>query len=199
MLDDVWLSLEIINEILKKRSLRQLTIEQYREVFDFPIRDYYFRLGFNFAEEPFEVLADEYIIEYERRCRECSLIRNAVNVLKEVTAAGVTQSILSASHEQSLRSFVSFFNIADFFANMIGLDNHYANSKIENGKRWIKELQINPKDVLLVGDTVHDFQVAQEIGTDCLLVSWGHHHKVRLQKCGVDIIHSLDEVIAKAC
>jgi phosphoglycolate phosphatase len=35
--------------------------------------------------------------------------------------------------------------------------------------------------VLLVGDTLHDLEVAQAIGVDCALVAAGHHPEARLR------------------
>ena len=57
-----------------------------------------------------------------------------------------------------------------YFERVIGLENHYAFGKIENGKRWLEELNYSPREVLLIGDTVHDYEVASELNIDCLLI-----------------------------
>ena len=53
-----------------------------------------------------------------------------------------------------------------------------------------------PREVLLVGDTIHDYEVSQEIGCDCLLVANGHQSYERLALLEVDIVNSLSDVIA---
>ena len=35
------------------------------EVFTFPVRDYYKKLGFDFDKEPFEIAGDEFVSYYE--------------------------------------------------------------------------------------------------------------------------------------
>jgi phosphoglycolate phosphatase len=74
------------------------------------------------------------------------------------------------------------------------LDNHYAESKIENGKKWIAELNFAPQEVLLIGDTIHDYDVSKHMGCDCLLVANGHQSYERLAGLGVEVINSLKEI-----
>ena len=54
LVDDTWLFVDIMNGVLKDRNLQGITLDDYRNVFDFPVQDYYTKLGFNFSEEAFE-------------------------------------------------------------------------------------------------------------------------------------------------
>ena len=56
-------------------------------------------------------------------------------------------------------------------------------------------MSYNPAEVVMIGDTVHDFEVAQAMGTDCILISNGHNSRERLEKTGVLVLDSLEEVI----
>ena len=47
LLDDTWLCVEGINQALIKRNLTPISEDRYREVFTFPVRDYYKKLGFD--------------------------------------------------------------------------------------------------------------------------------------------------------
>ena len=47
----------------------------------------------------------------------------------------------------------------------------------------------------MIGDTVHDYEVAQSMGTDCFLISQGHHSLQRLNKTGAKIFNSLDDLL----
>jgi len=49
--------------------------------------------------------------------------------------------------------------------------------------------------LILVGDTIHDYEVSQAIGCDCLLVANGHQSYERLAILEVDIVNSLSDVI----
>ena len=41
LLNDVWLCIEIMNEMLENRNLPSITYDKYREIFDFPVQRYY--------------------------------------------------------------------------------------------------------------------------------------------------------------
>ena len=74
LFDDVALCIQVMNGMLEKRGLPQLAgPEQYRQVFTFPVEEYYKALGFDFGREPFSQLAVEYISEYDRRALGCPL------------------------------------------------------------------------------------------------------------------------------
>ena len=46
--DDMEACLRSVNEMLSERGLPVLSAEAYREVFDFPVKDYYAKIGFDF-------------------------------------------------------------------------------------------------------------------------------------------------------
>ena len=63
------------------------------------------------------------------------------------------------------------------------------------GQRWIEQLHWNPEEVVLVGDTLHDFEVAEAIGAHCVLMAHGHHTAERLAESGAPVVHSLRELL----
>jgi len=195
LFDDAWLCVECINTVLDRRGMPPVTIERYQRTFDFPVIDYYRRIGFDFSLESWDAVATEYIDEYNSRRFECRLQDDAVRVLETLAARGCTQSLLSAYKQVTLEEIVDFFGLRGFFTRIVGLDDHYAVSKIENGQRLIDELGVRTSDVLFVGDTVHDSEVARAIGTDCVLIPSGHHPRERLESCGVKVLSSLGDVV----
>ena len=195
LINDIWLVVEIMNKMLKKRNMPGIDSKKYREIFDFPVIDYYAKLGFNFSKESFEELTVEFISEYYTRFNECKLFNEVEEVLKKIRDMGIPQSILSASKEDVLIEKIKYYGIDKYFCRIMGLENHYAESKVERGKKWIDELNLNPQDVLLMGDTAHDYDVSKHIGCDCLLIANGHYSYERLAKLGVDVIGTLKEMI----
>jgi phosphoglycolate phosphatase len=193
LINDVWLVVEIMNKMLEKRNLPKIDSKKYKEIFDFPVMNYYSKLGFDFSDESFEELSVEFISEYYQCFNECKLYDGVEEVLKKIRDSGIPQSILSASKENVLIEKIKHYGINKYFCRIIGLENHYAESKVERGKKWIAELNIDPQDVLLIGDTIHDYDVSKHIGCDCLLVANGHHSYERLAKLGVDLISTLKE------
>ena len=69
---DVWLCIEVMNGLLNRRHKPAITLQQYREIFRFPVREYYLKAGLDYENKPFELLTEEYILEYDSRSRECN-------------------------------------------------------------------------------------------------------------------------------
>ncbi len=57
------------------------------------------------------------------------------------------------------------------------------------------ELHYGPHEVLFIGDTIHDHEVAKLIGADCVLVSNGHVSRERLKNTGAPVFEDLTGVI----
>ena len=194
LIDDAWLCVEILNNILEKRGLNAITIDDYREHFTFPVRDYYIKLGFDFSVEPFEVCGMEFIHDFKKRKFEASLYIQMKLILDKLTKIGVSHSVLSAQNQTLLTETVAHYQLQDKFEGVNGLDNHYAHSKVNIGKSWIETLSYDHNEVIMIGDTVHDYEVAQAMGTDCILISSGHNSRERLENTGVLVLDSPLEI-----
>jgi phosphoglycolate phosphatase len=197
LLDDAWLCVEIMNEMLARRDLPPLTMERYEQIFDFPVVDYYRKVGFDFAVEPFEQVSDEFMATYNRRVRDCPLRAGTQDVLLTGQRRGITQSILSAMYQDTLDALLDHFALRGFFTSVTGLDNHHAAGKLALAQDWIAAQTIPRTAILLVGDTVHDFEVAQALGVDCVVIHSGHHSRDRLAAAGVPVLDSLAAVYAR--
>ena len=195
LFDDTWLCVSVINGLLARRNLPTLTIETYRAIFTFPVRDYYQTIGLDFGQDSFEDLSIEFMAQYEARRNECTLYPHARSALTHIKQAGPGQSILSAYPHHDLVNVVRRFELENFFERLVGLGDIYATSKVELGQNWMRELGHAQSEVLLIGDTVHDFEVAQAIGADCILVAGGHNSKERLHQCAVRVVDSLQEIV----
>ncbi|MBI5771079.1 MAG: HAD family hydrolase [Verrucomicrobia bacterium] len=198
LLNDVDFSIDIMNGLLRRRGLPLLDRARYHALFDFPVRDYYYRLGFDPARDSFEALSVEFIGGYDERRWECRLHSGTRPALTAARAAGISQSILSAYRQETLHEIVAHFGLTDFFLRLTGLDNIYAHSKAELGRAWVAELGLPRSDILMVGDTLHDLDVAAEMGVDCVLVAAGHHPEARLRARTPRVVPHLEALLADA-
>ena len=195
LLNDIELCVLTINELLERRNLPLLSVNDYKEVFSFPVKNYYQKIGFDFKIEPFEIPALEFINRYNEQVQECNLHEDAYKVLSYFQSVGISQFMLSAMKQDVLEDCLKSQQIGHFFEHVSGLDNHYADSKMENGKRLISGLNLNVAELVLIGDTVHDFEVATELGCQCILVANGHQSREILQTTGVLVIDQLGKLL----
>lgn len=197
LLNDVFISLNSVNQLLSGKNLKILNCDHYRDVFTFPVREYYERIGFDFSIEPFEVIAHQFIEIYNKAVQNCHLHKEARPVLEYIKNCGLKQYILSAMEQGLLEETVKLNNIHSYFEGLYGLDNKFATSKIEIGISLIDKNKLEPLQTLLIGDTIHDYHVAKVIGCQCILVANGHQSKYRLESTGETVIESLWELISK--
>lgn len=190
LLDDVQLCADIINQILKKRNLPPLSVQKYKDIFTFPVVDYYKEAGLDISGDNFEIMSHEFIDEYELQKLNCRLFDGSKKLLEFINESNLTQSVLSAYSQKTLEEIIDHFNLSHYFIKLVGLNNIYAASKLENGRKWIRDLEINPKEVLMFGDTLHDLEVAREMGVDCILFSGGHQSHSKLSASGIKVIKS---------
>lgn len=189
--DDVALCVELINELLEPRGLKTISLSEYKNVFTIPVRDYYAELGFDFSKESFEIVGKKWMDEYERRKFECTLHNGVAEVINKINQAGIGQSILSAYTQHTLEEMVEHFGLTKYFEHLVGLDNIYAAGKIHLGKDLMKRLGNGKGETLMIGDTLHDYEVASEIGADCVLITNGHQSRKKLESSGTIVLDSL--------
>ncbi len=195
LLDDVRHGIDCVNPMLAARGLPTLPdVNAYRNVFDFPIEDYYRRLGFDFDREDYKtVLAPEWVARYLAGEASCPLMPGAAETVRAVAARGIPQLVLSASDVAMLRRQLMRLGLIDAFSEIRGLDNIHAHGKIALALAWRDE---NPDaNPLFIGDTTHDADVAAAIGADCVLYTGGHQSRDRLATCGVRLVDTPAEIL----
>jgi phosphoglycolate phosphatase len=195
LLDDLDIVIAAMNELLSRRSLPALTSERYREVFDFPVRRYYEAVGLDLIAEPFPGLAAEWVAAFGGRWRDARLHVGVADALGAVNALGIHQSVLSAAERNLLAEQAEYFGVARSFRSLVGIDDHHAESKVAQGRQWLAAEGAVPNEVLLIGDTTHDVEVAADLGIDTVLVSSGHQSRERLLRTGVPVYATVTEVI----
>lgn len=191
LVDDVTLVLNITNDILRDRGLPGIDADRYRNLFSFPVSNYYAKLGLPGEGEAFRAVADVFAKNFESGMHNCQLRDDAMPCLSALSERKLTSSVLSASRQASLEALTEQFGLADIMTEVCGIDDHYAHGKIESGLKWIQETKRSPEELVMVGDTAHDFEVATELGASCILVSFGHSSRDKLERCGCPIADSL--------
>lgn len=194
LLNDLDFCISTINILLKKRNLKLLDSSSYKEKFSFPVKDYYSSIGFDFEKEDFAIPAQEYISIYNNGVKNCQLHNSVLSVLKYFQGKGFRQFVLSAMEQNMLETTLKQQNIFDYFEDIAGLGDHYAASKIERGRQLISKAKINTETTTMVGDTIHDFEVAQELGINCILVNIGHQSEERLKSTGTIVVNNLNQL-----
>lgn len=195
MLDDTELCVECMNKVLRNHKIKEIDINKYRETFTFPVKDYYEAIGFDFSKINFEKPALEFIEAYYSNIDKAGLVVGVREALSLFKQHGFTQHCLSAMEHQELVNSLTAKGIIDYFSNIRGISDHYAHSKTNVGHSLLKTISASKNEILMIGDTIHDFEVANDLGIECLLISNGHQSEERLKKVTKNIISDINELL----
>ncbi len=194
LLDDVELALGIVNDILLDHRQQELTTSRYQQIFDFPVQLYYERAGMDFSVTSFEAVSERYCKAFEENIDTAQLFECVPDSLALLKAAGMRQFVLSSTEHEALLRMVNGFHIAPIFNDIRGMPDGFARGKTSVGQELAQAHCVDASKAVIVGDTKHDWEVAEALGMDCLLVSTGHHSHERLQSVGCPVFASVSDI-----
>ncbi|MBA7579330.1 Phosphoglycolate phosphatase [subsurface metagenome] len=195
LLDDTKVCLTTMNSMLRKRNIPTINLKRYKEVFSFPVVEYYQKIGFDFKIESFENLSIEFINAYTSDLHSAPLVPHTEQVLKVFSRLGKENVIISAMKQDRLTLSVMEKGLNEYFKDILGIRDIYAASKISLALEYVKNRGLNASEIVLIGDTDHDFEVSSEIGCKCILIADGHQSKERLRATGAYVILTLTELL----
>ncbi|MCQ4875598.1 MULTISPECIES: HAD family hydrolase [Odoribacteraceae] len=185
LLDDVRISVDTINRMLEQKNLKRLTVDNYKSIFGFPVKAYYELIGFDFSRDDWEEVSINFVNTYNALAKDVELTPGIMPVLEGLKERGVRQYILSALQEDLLINMLERFHIRGYFDGVCGSNNIYADGKVARGEEMLRTFPIDPSETLMVGDTLHDAEVAEALGFDVCLYSGGHNSAERLREKGM--------------
>ena len=194
LVDDAWIFVDVLNQLLIPRGLNKISLQEYRDSFCFPIKLFYKKLGVDTSEQSFMKLEEEFVYEYNKRMYKPALFDNVLNFLKQLIENGVSLSILSASNEGVLCKLVKHYALTDYFDYVVGVNNYGANGKVESGENLLHKINLKKSEIIMIGDTDYDYDVATSLQLDCILKTGGHQSLNRLQIKTKNTISSFDEI-----
>lgn len=195
LLDDMDLCLAIMDRILTRRGLSPLSeLSRYREIFTFPVKDYYALAGLDLASEDFTDLAEEYMSDYRDHEGGCPLMDGARETLHKLDGMGVRQVLASASRQDDLERQVRARGLDGVFQAVLGMSDQLGGGKSGLAAGYIRANDLDPKDVFFVGDTVHDWETARSVGCRCVLIAGGHQSRARLEVTGAAVLDDIQKL-----
>ncbi len=171
LMDDVDFTHSCLNWMLETHGYPQrYDLAAYREIFGFPIEEYYIRAGFDFAKHPYAELAERFMEHYNAGVDACPPSAHAAETLAELSRQGWRRSVFRFRRDYLIEQVAAR-----------GL-----------GRRAI--LLIAPAACVMVDDTQHDAEVAKALGTKCVLYTGGHQSRARLEAVCPNVIDDLEQL-----
>ena len=204
LLDDTQAALDTLNEMLVRRGRKPIAMDFYRDHFAFPCRPFYEQIGMPVPDSEWDALAKEYHDIYSRQ--PVRLNNETLAALERVKTAGVRQSIISALRQDLLDDVTKAFGVAPYMECIYGTDNLDGASKLDRALELMNRLVATAAEgdrflsnVVMIGDALHDKEVADALGVRCVLCGQGSHAAWRLREVaptGDTLLEAVDLALA---
>ena len=194
LLNDTQLSLDVDNNVFEKLGIPGITLDDYRNNMTMPVRDFYSAVGVDYSVHSYETIARLWLDEFNQKAVGVGLVSGALDAIRFFHSQGRSQSVLSASYEPSLRKQCEALGLTPYMTDISGLEDESASKKTEIGRRQLHELELEGRDVVLIGDMLTDAHLAEDLGADCILVSWGHNDLKPLLSSGLPVARDFGEL-----
>jgi len=181
LLDDVYQVYQLFLATLKQCELSPISYEVYRAKFHYPLHEFYAECGVDFSLYPYQQITKDFYTAYQLVEPYCHLFSDVISTLQAINDMGISQSIISAFEHEALQQVVAKRNIMRFFTEVRGVSQGVCNKLIE-AKNWLAQKNFSAAEVVWIGDTDHDAEVASYLGVDCILVARGCVSASSLQK-----------------
>jgi phosphoglycolate phosphatase len=182
LLNDVEHAVKTMNQLLIEFRLPLIDSHRYRQVFEFPVINYYETLGFDVSDDSFQFLCEKFVSQFMADFRNCPLHIGIKELLVQTKETEKLQSILSATDQTSLNEMIDHFEIRHLFDFVYGISDKKAASKLTRGISLVAESRVEKQRTVLIGDTLHDLEVGKELGIGVVLIGHGHQCSTILRK-----------------
>ena len=202
LLDDTQAALDTLNIMLARRGAEPIAMDFFRDHFAFPCRPFYDMIGMHVEDDEWDALAKEYHDIYAEQPK--GLNRETIAALERVKRSGARQSIISALRQDLLDEVTARMGVAPYMECIYGVDNLDGASKLDRALELMN--RIAPQtgeqpDVVLIGDSLHDKEVADALKVRCVLCGQGSHAAWRLRAAaptGETLLEAVDLALLTA-
>lgn len=189
------------SKTLEKLGYQPITFLQYQQHFQIPIRNFWISLGYkpDFFDKHAALFQKVFLEVYERlenKLRTRSGLRESLSWLRK---SGVDAIVFSNHPEKHIDRQLKRFGLTQYFSTILGrpsLNSHmHARNKGEQLRLYSQRLKLKPTQVMTVGDTDEEIDIANQYGFLSVALTGGHQTTTRLRQSRPDyLIHNLKEL-----
>lgn len=171
--------------------------DEIKNLIGLPLRDMFKEVP-NFKDE----LVENGVVEYNKRHKDLAmstitLFPDVKETLEYLHSKGVKLGIATSRGRESLIAFLKLLEIEDLFLTLAcaeDVTNHKPAPDVVN--LVLKNLSVDKKDALVVGDTIYDVGMGKNAGCDTCAVTYGNNSISDLKKSSPEyIIDNFKELI----
>jgi len=132
-------------------------------------------------EHMYEPLADRYRHYFLAQDQRIPLFAGAQETIEELHDAGYALAVATGKSRKGLDRVLDSSGLRRYFHASRTADETFSKPHPAMLQELMDELGVQPEEVLMVGDTTHDLQMAINAGVDAVGVTYGAHPEDQLR------------------
>jgi HAD superfamily hydrolase (TIGR01509 family) len=180
------------NHITKKYLGKSYSDEEVIALFG-PTEDVILK---DICKDEYESARKDYYDYYKDNHSIAQLYDGIKSLIIEIKKSGILLSIFTGKGRTSALITLDEFELTKYFDLIVSgddVENHKPSP--EGINKFLNMFNLNPKDVLMIGDAPSDIIAAKEAGVEIASVVWDSYAEVEVQKLNsINLFHSVDEL-----
>ena len=198
ILDDNDAVVAAVNAVCAAFGRPPIELDHWRSIYRRPLLDCYEELLGRKLSTPDWIEIDRHYHEKYRTLLPTTRLAPGIpDELRRWQAGGGRQSLLSMWFHDELMALVTEYGLVDLFARIDGLRvDTGGHGKTDHLIEHLTAQQVDPAEVLVIGDVLDDAAAAAAVGARCVLVTTGVSTRQVLKAAGVPVVDSIAEALA---
>jgi phosphoglycolate phosphatase len=162
-------------------------LKEFQNQYTIPIRNYWISAGFppNLFDEKAAEIQEVFLHHYEPEEKLCRTRSGAKELLKWLKENNIDSVIFSNHPEAHIRVQLKRLKISEYFSEVLGRESQnshmHKRSKAGKLKTYVTSHKFEPTEVITVGDTDEEIEIAHEQGFTSIALTAGYQSTLRLK------------------
>ena len=162
------LGLQIVNELAKKYHYQEFTMNELREINNYPIKKRLKKIGVPLYKIP--QMSVDGLIKYRNNVYSLKTYKDIKALLKFLKNEGLCLSIISSNSVENIKVFLQN-NGLEVFDNIISVSNLFGKHK--SIAKYLRDFNLTADEVIYIGDELRDIEACKKTGVKIISVAWG--------------------------
>ncbi len=166
---------------------KPISLKKFRETFEIPLVNFYNKIGVDpkIPKAKFEKSETIFHQTYEARAANSRTRAGSRDLLKWLKARKIPSVIFSNHIDYQIVKHLKRLKIENYFDTVLGnaktSEVLFKRSKGDKLKDYLSSRRIKPNEILIVGDTVEEIEIARELGAISVAITNGYNSTKRLK------------------
>lgn len=191
---------EGVNKELAVFDLPPITLQQYRELSEIPVINFYKKFGI--SEKVFraksDAVAQAFHSYYEPRVAKVRTRSGARALLDNLHRKKIVRIVLSNHNVEAISLQLQRLKLQHHFEAILANDTltgSHLVGKADRLKKYLQTSPIKPSEVVIIGDTPEEIQIGKKLGVKSISITGGYCTEQRLRTAGPDsLVHKLRDI-----